>query len=279
MRRVWQGDQIKINNLALACPGIVLHANIAFTDLDHTHNWSLLIYWGKSFSKYVSVSWIWCPLNRCARSNCQRRKRRLIVKCCFDVTVVWPPAGCPWAGGPLHSARLPHHLAEDQLVHHLHNPSDRHSLTQGRSAAGGRVAVWSIAGASTASTWHMWPPGVARVAGALHNHHLHSLWSQDSRPTGAAILPTSTLPPRTTPEPPKPELRGQQDGFWSDTQDLVSRCSGRWPGVRSPVAVSRVARASAMSSEAAVGLACHEGPPLSPFSSSFFSSSSCCCCC
>ena len=36
MRRVWQGDQIKINNLALACPGIVLHANIAFTDLDHT---------------------------------------------------------------------------------------------------------------------------------------------------------------------------------------------------------------------------------------------------
>ena len=79
-------------------------------------------------------------------------------------------------------------------MHHLHNPSDRHSLTQGRSAAGGRVAVWSIAGASTASTWHMWPPGVARVAGALHNHHLHSLWSQDSRPTGAAILPTSTLP-------------------------------------------------------------------------------------
>ena len=80
-------------------------------------------------------------------------------------------------------------------MHHLHNPSDRHSLTQGRSAAGGRVAVWSIAGASTASTWHMWPPGVARVAGALHNHHLHSLWSQDSRPTGAAILPRAVCRP------------------------------------------------------------------------------------
>ena len=122
--------------------------------------------WGKWHCGMVvtnqnGVSWNWRRLNRCAPDYCQPKlmTQCSVVRICQpNYHLVVPEEeedGFLFLEG--------HMPPLDQQMH----PSNSTRWPPPHSrpiSCRWRVGVWSIEGASTASTWHMWPPGVAGVA-------------------------------------------------------------------------------------------------------------------